>query len=60
RRYPCPQCPKRFTRPSSLQSHLYVHTGEKPFVCTARGPGAGGCGRAFSVLSNLRRHARIC
>ncbi|TPX55146.1 hypothetical protein PhCBS80983_g05558 [Powellomyces hirtus] len=50
KRYVCPNCPKRFTRPSSLKTHLNSHTGDKPYSCT--------CGRRFSVLSNLRRHER--
>ncbi|KAI8384409.1 uncharacterized protein BYT42DRAFT_472460, partial [Radiomyces spectabilis] len=52
-RYPCQYCPKRFTRPSSLKTHEYSHTGEKPFECEE------GCGRRFSVHSNMRRHLRV-
>ncbi|KAH8115571.1 hypothetical protein DFH11DRAFT_1725807 [Phellopilus nigrolimitatus] len=29
RRHPCPQCGKRFNRPSSLKIHLNTHTGAK-------------------------------
>lgn len=29
KRYKCNICQKRFTRPSSLQTHMYSHTGEK-------------------------------
>ncbi|KAL1921015.1 uncharacterized protein VTP21DRAFT_11650 [Calcarisporiella thermophila] len=54
RRYPCGICQKRFTRPSSLATHMYSHTGEKPFKCPVEG-----CGRYFSVQSNLRRHIKI-
>ncbi|KAI8327227.1 hypothetical protein EDC96DRAFT_532371 [Choanephora cucurbitarum] len=54
KRYSCSVCHKRFTRPSSLTTHMYSHTGEKPFECTVEG-----CGRKFSVVSNLRRHAKI-
>ncbi|CAG8507332.1 4270_t:CDS:2, partial [Diversispora eburnea] len=43
-----------FSRPSSLRIHTYSHTGEKPFVCTEPG-----CGRKFSVQSNMRRHLRV-
>ncbi|OAD05570.1 C2H2-type zinc finger transcription factor [Mucor lusitanicus CBS 277.49] len=53
-RYTCPYCNKGFTRPSSLRTHTFSHTGEKPFVCTEPC-----CGRKFSVQSNLRRHLRI-
>ncbi|EXX58230.1 Cmr3p [Rhizophagus irregularis DAOM 197198w] len=54
KRYKCNICQKRFTRPSSLQTHMYSHTGEKPFKCPIEG-----CGRHFSVVSNLRRHQKI-
>ena len=27
KRYMCPHCQKRFARPSSLQTHIYTHTG---------------------------------
>ncbi len=50
----CKVCDKRFTRPSSLQTHMYSHTGEKPFACDVEG-----CGRHFSVVSNLRRHKKV-
>ncbi|KAG2192054.1 hypothetical protein INT47_012303 [Mucor saturninus] len=54
RRYKCTLCVKRFTRPSSLATHMHSHTGEKPYKCVVEG-----CGRRFSVVSNLRRHAKI-
>jgi hypothetical protein len=53
KKHKCRVCDKRFTRPSSLQTHMYSHTGEKPFACEVEG-----CGRHFSVVSNLRRHRR--
>ncbi|KAF8543468.1 hypothetical protein BDD12DRAFT_682627, partial [Trichophaea hybrida] len=54
KKHKCKVCDKRFTRPSSLQTHTYSHTGEKPFVCEQ-----DGCGRRFSVVSNLRRHKKV-
>ncbi|ODQ68167.1 hypothetical protein NADFUDRAFT_81206 [Nadsonia fulvescens var. elongata DSM 6958] len=54
RKHACNICGKRFSRPSSLQTHMYSHTGEKPFVCDHPD-----CGRRFSVTSNLRRHKKI-
>lgn len=53
KKHKCKICDKRFTRPSSLQTHMYSHTGEKPFACDFEG-----CGRHFSVVSNLRRHKK--
>lgn len=50
----CPICQKQFKRPSSLQTHIYSHTGEKLFKC----PWVD-CGRLFSVKSNMTRHTRI-
>jgi len=52
-RFECSYCNKRFTRPSSLRTHIHSHTGEKPYRCDAPG-----CGRCFSVHSNLRRHQK--
>jgi uncharacterized Zn-finger protein len=54
KKHQCRVCDKRFTRPSSLQTHMYSHTGEKPFTCNVEG-----CGRNFSVVSNLRRHKKV-
>ncbi|KAH8928910.1 hypothetical protein BT69DRAFT_1212189, partial [Atractiella rhizophila] len=50
----CSQCPRAFARPSALQTHMLTHSGEKPHVCPVQG-----CGRRFSVLSNLRRHMKV-
>lgn len=54
-RYICSTCSKAFSRPSSLRIHSHSHTGEKPFRC----PHAG-CGKAFSVRSNMKRHEKGC
>ena len=69
KKHTCPTCRKRFTRPSSLQTHIYSHTGEKrKFPTPDTGEEADciafkcefqGCGRSFSVVSNLRRHNKI-
>ncbi|KAK9762310.1 hypothetical protein K7432_012078 [Basidiobolus ranarum] len=54
KRYKCSSCEKMFNRPSSLKTHMYSHTGEKPYACQMTG-----CHKKFSVLSNLRRHLKI-
>ncbi|KAI7858592.1 hypothetical protein BDC45DRAFT_403566, partial [Circinella umbellata] len=54
RKYQCTTCSKAFSRPSALRTHMYTHTGEKPFECTTPG-----CGRRFAVISNLRRHFKV-
>lgn len=65
-----PVCDKRFNRPSSLVTHMHVHTGDKrkspsrehevkadsevAYQCSQ-----SDCGKKFSVCSNLRRHERV-
>ncbi|KIP09882.1 hypothetical protein PHLGIDRAFT_296537 [Phlebiopsis gigantea 11061_1 CR5-6] len=53
KRYPCGECGKRFERPSSLETHMHSHTGERPFKCTYHG-----CEKMFSTRSNMQRHLR--
>ncbi|CAG8129430.1 unnamed protein product [Penicillium nalgiovense] len=53
--YECRSCDRLFSRPSALNIHFRSHTGEKPFHC----PNFG-CDRAFSVLSNMKRHTSDC
>ncbi|ORY05768.1 hypothetical protein K493DRAFT_310853 [Basidiobolus meristosporus CBS 931.73] len=52
--YRCDVCRREFQRPSTLRTHMYSHTGEKPFICTFEG-----CSKRFSVESNMRRHLRL-
>lgn len=76
KKHKCKVCDKRFTRPSSLQTHMYSHTGEKrefwnlyprlvssgvltSFFFPAFACDVEGCGRHFSVVSNLRRHKKV-
>ncbi|KAJ1960502.1 hypothetical protein H4R35_007539 [Dimargaris xerosporica] len=54
KRYICQICHSAFARPSTLSTHMNKHTGAKPHMCPHPG-----CGKRFSVLSNMRRHRRI-
>ncbi|KAF8334600.1 uncharacterized protein EI90DRAFT_3288117 [Cantharellus anzutake] len=53
KKYPCPQCGLMFDRPCSVKTHVYSHTGEKPFPCDY-------CNSAFPTKSNLYRHRKTC
>ena len=55
RKYKCTECEKLFTRPSTLRNHMNTHLGAKPFHCPNRN-----CEWKFSILSNMRRHWKIC
>ncbi|KAH3675476.1 hypothetical protein WICPIJ_009354, partial [Wickerhamomyces pijperi] len=50
----CNICGKQFKRPSSLQTHKYSHSGEKPFQCDWKD-----CNKVFSVRSNMIRHRKL-
>ncbi|EUC60482.1 zinc finger protein [Rhizoctonia solani AG-3 Rhs1AP] len=47
----CPICTKMFRRPSSLDDHLNVHSGDKPHTCPFKG-----CNTGFATKSNMKRH----
>ncbi|EKM58767.1 uncharacterized protein PHACADRAFT_248845 [Phanerochaete carnosa HHB-10118-sp] len=53
KRYICPKCGKRFSRPSALKTHMVSHTDIKAYPCPVQG-----CGRRYTIKSNLTRHLR--
>lgn len=49
--YKCTHCPKSFVSKSSLDAHIRVHTGERPFQCKQ-------CDKHFKTQGALELHER--
>ncbi|KAL5530847.1 hypothetical protein ACEPAF_7105 [Sanghuangporus sanghuang] len=51
--YKCDMCPKRFKTFRSLADHKNVHTGAKPYKCSANG-----CGKKYGNYRAFKNHVR--
>ncbi|OQV12354.1 hypothetical protein BV898_13382 [Hypsibius exemplaris] len=47
----CSECGRKFPWQSSLERHMYTHTGQKPYSCLW-------CSLKFSIKSNCERHCQ--
>ncbi|KAM6954054.1 uncharacterized protein FYW47_013004 [Aplochiton taeniatus] len=52
RRFICNYCGKSFTSPRSLETHVRVHTGERPYSCAQ-------CGKRFTQSGHLKTHQSV-
>jgi len=52
--FKCAHCEKVLSSKQNLQEHIYIHTGEKPYMCDEYG-----CGMKFRQGSQLSSHKRI-
>jgi uncharacterized Zn-finger protein len=50
----CKYCSHELSSKLNLQSHIYIHAGEKPYICTELG-----CAESFSQGSLLSIHKKI-
>jgi uncharacterized Zn-finger protein len=49
--HPCQWCNRVFSRKWTLDRHMLIHEGEKPYHCNA-------CGKAFRQKHDLNIHTR--
>ena len=53
-KFKCKYCFRDMSSRQNLREHLYIHTGEKPYICTE-----SGCGQKFRQGSLLSIHKKI-
>ena len=51
--FTCEICSKHFASKQNVKEHRFIHTGEKPFLCSLPG-----CGRCFRQASQLATHRK--
>ncbi|OMJ77508.1 hypothetical protein SteCoe_22906 [Stentor coeruleus] len=52
--FKCKYCHRNLSSRQNLKEHIYIHTGEKPYVCTETG-----CGKSFRQGSLLSIHKKV-
>jgi uncharacterized Zn-finger protein len=51
--FKCEFCTLTFSRRNTLKTHIFTHTGEKPYNCTYEG-----CNKRFSEKGNMKTHLK--